>query len=274
MRVTCVVDNAARRSSPFWGEHGLAFLIENEGANVLLDTGQSGTVLLHNLALLEVDPRHIDAVVLSHAHYDHTGGLAALLEQAPGLPLFAHPDIFRERFSRRKTGIESIGLALGREELAQRAELHLNAEPTEVAPGIWTTGEIALRPEPEGRSARHLVREGEGWAPDPYRDDQALVLKTGKGLVVLCGCCHAGLLNTLAHVRRIFGQEIIAVAGGTHLVSADEAQLRHVVAALREEYGSPLLHLNHCTGERAYMILAQAFGERVAHCPAGTVLRF
>jgi len=299
MRVTCVVDNAARRSSPFWGEHGLAFLIENEGANVLFDVGQSGTVLLHNLALLEVDPRRIDALVLSHAHYDHTGGLAALLESrvkpwAPGLPLFAHPDLFRERFSRRgdalarlkgrifpygrasasEREIESIGLALGREVLAQQVELHLNAEPTEVAPGVWTTGEISIRPEPEGRSARHLVREGEGWAPDPYRDDQALVLKTGKGLVVLCGCCHAGLLNTLAHVRRTFGQEIIAVAGGTHLVSADEAQLRHVVAVLRDEYGSPLLHLNHCTGERAYMTLAQAFGERVAPYPAGTVLRF
>jgi len=99
--MTRVVDNTVRRSSPFWGEHGLAFLIESEGANVLFDVGQSGTVLLHNLALLEVDPRRIDALVLNHAHYDHTGGLAALLKQAPGLPLFAHPDLFRERFSRR-----------------------------------------------------------------------------------------------------------------------------------------------------------------------------
>ena len=274
MKVTCVVDNAARHSSPFWGEHGLAFLIESEGASVLFDAGQSGTVLLHNLAALEVDPCHIDALVLSHAHYDHTGGLAPLLEQVPDLPLFAHPDLFRERFSRRETGIESIGLALGREALTQRAELHLSAEPVEVAPGVWTTGEIDIRTEPEGRSARHLVREGDSWAPDPYRDDQALVLKTGLGLVVVCGCCHAGLLNTLAHVRRIFGRKLIAVVGGTHLVSANEAQLRHVVAVLREEYGSPQLSLNHCTGERAYMTLALAFAERVAPCPAGTVLSF
>lgn len=169
--------------------------------------------------------------------------------------------------------IESIGLALTREALARRADLHLKAEPAEIAPGAWTTGEIRIRPEPEGRSARHLVREGDGWAPNPYRDDQALVLKTGSGLVVVCGCCHAGLLNTLAHVRRTFGGEIAAVAGGFHLVDAAEPQLRHTIEVLKT-YGSPQLYPNHCTGEQAYVALASAFGERVAPCPAGTVLPF
>lgn len=273
MKITCVVDNTAKRSSHFWGEHGLAFLIEAEGNRVLFDTGQSGKVLLHNLKELEVKTQEIDALALSHAHYDHTGGLDALLKQAPGLPIFAHPDLFRERFSRHGEKVESIGLSLTREALTERVELHLSAKPTEIAPGVWTTGEIAPRPEPEGRSTRHLVRADEGWVPDPYSDDMALVLEAEAGLVVICGCCHAGLLNTLTHARRTFGGEIAAVAGGFHLVDADEAQLKHTIDVLKT-YGSPRLYPNHCTGERAYMALAAAFGERVAPCPAGAMLDF
>jgi 7,8-dihydropterin-6-yl-methyl-4-(beta-D-ribofuranosyl)aminobenzene 5'-phosphate synthase len=268
MKVTCVVDNAVCDHSSFWGEHGLAFLIETRSGYVLFDTGRSGTVLLHNLKLLGIEPEAINALAISHAHYDHTGGLPALLDQITGLPLYAHPDLFRERFSRREE-VKSVGLSLGREKLAQRLTFQLSAEPTEILPGVWTTGEITDRAEPEGRSAHHLVRGPEGWEPDPYRDDMALVLETGRGLVVLCGCCHAGLLNTLAHVRRTFGVDITAVAGGTHLLQADKAHLRHVIEVLRD-LGLPRLYLNHCTGQQAYVTLAQAFGEEVAPCPAGT----
>lgn len=280
MRVTCVVDDAVCDHSPFWGEHGLAFLIETESGRVLFDTGQSGTVLLHNLELLGIEPKAINALAISHAHYDHTGGLPALLDRRSvgdlrptGIPFHAHPDLFHERFSRREGAIKSVGLPLEREALEQRLTLQLSAEPTEILPGVWTTGEITDRAEPEGRSAHHLVRGMEGWEPDPYRDDMALVLETGSGLVVLCGCCHAGLLNTLAHVRRTFGTDITTVAGGTHLLHADGAHLRHVIKVLRD-LGMPRLYLNHCTGQRAYVTLAQAFGEKVAPCPAGTRLSF
>jgi len=273
MKVTCVVDDAVCDHSPFWGEHGLAFLIEMQSGRILFDTGQSGTVLLHNLELLGVEPKAINALAISHAHYDHTGGLPALLNQVAGIPLHAHPDLFRERFSRREGSPKYVGLPLEREALEQRLTLQLSAEPVEILPGVWTTGEITDRTEPEGRSVHHLVRGMEGWEPDPYRDDMALVLETGKGLVVLCGCCHAGLLITLAHVRRTFGLDIAAVAGGTHLLQADEAHLRRVIEVLRE-LGAPRLYLNHCTGLRAYITLAQAFGEKVAPCPAGTRLSF
>lgn len=274
MKVACVVDDAVCDHSSFWGEHGVAFLIETESGRVLFDTGQSGTVLLHNLELLGTEPKAISALAISHAHYDHTGGLPALLGQVAEITLYAHPDLFRERFSRREGAIKSVGLSLDRETLAQRLTLQLSAEPTEILPGVWTTGEITDRAEPEGRSAHHLVRGLgiEGWEPDPYRDDMALVLETEGGRVVLCGCCHAGLLNTLAHVRRTFGTDVTAVVGGTHLLHADEAHLRRVIEVLRE-LGVPRLYLNHCTGQRAYVTLAQAFGEKVAPCPAGTRLR-
>jgi 7,8-dihydropterin-6-yl-methyl-4-(beta-D-ribofuranosyl)aminobenzene 5'-phosphate synthase len=155
--------------------------------------------------------------------------------------------------------------------LKHESEMHLSDTPQFIIEGVWTTGEILDRSEPEGRSAHHVVRSGEDWIADPYRDDMSLVLETKAGLYLVCGCCHAGLLNTLAHVKHTFGKEPIGVMGGTHLVGASHEQIDHTVERLRD-MGSPALHLNHCTGQPAFVALSQAFGDRVAHCPADTVL--
>jgi len=276
MDVTCVVDDAVQRSSRFWGEHGLAFLIETEAGRVLFDTGQSGTVLLHNLELLGADPATIDALAISHAHHDHTGGLSVLLERAlPATPLYAHPDLFRERFSRREGEPRNVGLSLTREELAARFTLNLSSVPQEIIPGVWTTGEISERPDPEGRSIYHLVRDGDTLVADPYRDDMALVLEIGDRLAVLCGCCHAGLLNTLAHVQRVFERPIVTIAGGLHLTSATEDDLRRIGKVLAEIESAPRVYPNHCTGEAAFVTLTLTLGSSVVRpCPAGTALEF
>ena len=273
-KITCVVDNTVERSSQFWGEHGLAFWIETDQGCALFDTGQSGVVLSHNLEALGLRLQDANALALSHSHYDHTGGLSAVLSQNPGLPVYANADFLRPRYSLRGGEYKSIGLPMPQEKLTQLADLRLNDAPVEVFPGLRTTGEIGGRLEPEGRSAHHVIHHGDGWGPDPYRDDMSLVLDTQEGLVLICGCCHAGLLNTLAHVQRTFQRPIVAVLGGTHLVTADETYLEHVVSVLREHYDLRYLYLNHCTGERAYIALVNAFANRVKPCPAGTILTF
>jgi 7,8-dihydropterin-6-yl-methyl-4-(beta-D-ribofuranosyl)aminobenzene 5'-phosphate synthase len=273
MRLQCLVDNSVQPSSAFWGEHGLSFLVEaDDGQRLLFDTGASGPVLLHDLECAGVEIGTIDVVVLSHSHPDHAGGLPALLERRTDLLIHAHPELCRPRYS-EKNGVKTPkGLPLSPEALKRQAGLKLSADPQQVLPGVWTSGEIEERSEPEGRSPHHLVRRGEDWLPDPYRDDLSLVLETGAGLFVVCGCCHAGLLNTITHVRRHFGEDPVGVAGGTHLIGAGREQLAHTVARLRELH-SPILHLNHCTGPAAFVALSQAFGERVFHCPAGTTLK-
>lgn len=272
MRLICVVDDAVQRSSAFWGEHGLAFLVETQGKRLVFDTGQSGTVLLHNLELLEVDPATIDAVAISHGHYDHTGGLPDLLKHLPaGIPLYANPDLFRGRFSRREGKTQSVGLSLTQAELADRMTLMLSVTPRETISGVWTTGEIFDRPEPEGSSDYHLMREGDHLVSDAYRDDMALVLQSGDQLVLLCGCCHAGLLNTLAHVKRTFERPIAVIAGGLHLTGATEDDLRHLGDVLSAMPALQRIYPNHCTGEAAFVALTQILGPSVVRpCPAGT----
>jgi len=270
----CVVDDAVQRNSRYWGEHGLGFLIETEGGRLLFDAGQSETVLLHNLALLEVDPATIDAIAISHAHYDHTGGLPALMDQLrPGLPTYANPDLFRERFARRKGKLKEIGLGGNKENLAGRLALKLSAAPQEILPGLWTTGEICERPEVEGKSDSHLMQEGESLVADAYRDDMALVLEVEKGLVLLCGCCHAGLLNTVAHVERTFEPPIAIIAGGLHLTSATPEELQHIGEVLARMPALEHVYPNHCTGEAAFVALTQILGPAVVRpFPAGSVL--
>lgn len=273
-RITCIIDNAVQRGSPLWGEHGLSFCIETDEGRLLFDTGRSESVLWHNLGLLGGCPRNASALVLSHAHIDHTGALLTLLSHRPGLPLHASPKLFQPRFANQEGTYKPIGMPLTHEEVSQLADLRLSQTHTEVLPGVWTSGEIIERPEPEGRSTRHVTRVGDDWQPDTYSDDMSLVIEFPEGLVVICGCCHAGLLNTLGHVKRVFQRPILAVLGGTHLVEADESQLRRVIDVLSNEYSSPRLYLNHCTGERAYVALASAFGDLVNPCPAGTIIAF
>jgi len=270
MKLTCLVDNAVKPSSPYWGEHGLSFLIEVGDQRILFDTGASGTVLLHNLTVERSLPRDLSALALSHGHYDHTGGLAALLPLCPGLPVYAHPGVLRERFARDGEKLRAIGLPMDANLLREQAHLHLSREPQEIVSGVWTTGEIGTRPETEGRGEGHCIREGESWVPDPYEDDMALVLRGADGWVLLCGCCHAGLLNTLAHVQKTFGEYPRTVVGGTHLVAANERQVRYVIERLTH-IGFTALYPNHCTGQSAYIALAMALGDRVSPFPAGSV---
>jgi len=273
-KIICVVDNKALKGTNHKTEHGLAFWIETEYGTVLFDTGQTTDVLSHNMSLLNLNVRDIDALAISHAHYDHTGGLEAVLPKHTNLPVYANADVFRPKYSLHDGNYDMSGFELSREDYEQRADWHLSSEPIEIFPSLWTTGEIMNRGEPEGRSAGHHIREGGKFVPDPYRDDMSLVLKTQDGVAVICGCCHAGLLNTLSHVECNFKDPITAVLGGTHLMTADGKLLNHVINVLDEQYSDLLFYLNHCTGDSAIKALANAFGERVNSFPAGAVVKF
>jgi len=273
----CLVDNCVLTGSGLWGEHGVSFSIETPTGRLLFDTGQSGDVLVHNATTMGINLSSFDALAISHAHYDHTGGINAFFDgsRRKNLPLYAHSDLFRKRFALGNAVAQSIGLRQSFEDLNKIADLRLSAEPIQIFPGIWTSGEIRERPEFIGSSPRHVIQERKEFIPDPYRDDLSLALETPGGIVVVCGCCHAGLLNTLMQTQKVFKQDIRAVVGGTHLAGVSEESLDRTVALLPLICnGVPNLYLNHCSGDRAIAFLAQAFPGKVQPCPAGTILSF
>ncbi len=270
MKLIWLVDDVAE--PPLRAEHGVAFWIATAQGRVLFDTGSSGSVLLHNAAKLSVDLSTADAVVLSHAHDDHTGGLPAVLPLLrPEVPLYANPTIFRPRYSNSSGEMLSRGMPLSREELAPHP-LRLSDQPQEVLPGVWTSGVITERPQPEGRSSHHFVREGGAYRPDPYQDDLSLVLETSAGLVLVCGCCHAGLLNTIAHVRRHWRAPIIGIAGGLHLRSAAPAVIRRTVASLASLPALRWVRPGHCSGAGFSKALRHALGVRYLSGTVGDCL--
>lgn len=275
--IRCLVDDHTLDPAVFQAEHGVACAIETPSGRALFDTGQSGDVLVHNAAQFGFDLHQMDALALSHAHYDHTGGLQAFLKYSrPGLPLYAHPDLFCERFAITDGQTRSIGLRMAQTDLGQRTTLHLSAEPEKLLCCVWTTGEITTRTEFEGRSPHHYIQANIRWLHDPYLDDMALVVETQPGLVEVCGCCHAGLLNTLARVRGVFNKDVAAIVGRAHLANVDVETLEYTITILRASSMRevPSLYLNHYTGERALATLARAIGKKVNPCPAGTVLVF
>ena len=216
-KVTTLVDNTvSMRASGLIGEHGLAFLLESEDHSVLFDTGQN-VALSHNAEKLNVDLSRIDAVVLSHGHYDHTGGLKHLLEKNAAFRLVAHPDVFTTKLrSIKKEKYKKIGMPLKRTVLENTdVQLVLTKNTFEIAPGISTTGEISLANDFESIEPDFFVERQGQIMPDTLADDQALILDTQNGLVVLLGCSHRGVINTLNQVVKLTGkQKIHAIIGG------------------------------------------------------------
>lgn len=271
-RITVLVHNYAR-APRLYAEHGISLLLEPPGGDppLLFDTGQSGTVLLHNAEILGIDLRSVRQVVLSHGHYDHTGGLGALLKLLQtSVAVTVHPQAFETKLNRRS---RSIGIGATAEELSRAgAQLRFHRESTRLLPGLITTGEVPRRHrEEEEASEGFQVRESNGEVrADSIPDDLSLILKTeDRGLFILCGCCHAGLINTIDHARELTGEERIAgVLGGLHTIGASRDRLEATFDALQRINPGALYPL-HCAGRMESVEMAQRFAQKTTLLTVG-----
>jgi 7,8-dihydropterin-6-yl-methyl-4-(beta-D-ribofuranosyl)aminobenzene 5'-phosphate synthase len=271
IRITTLSENTAGRTN-LLAEWGLSILIEADGYKILLDTGQSLSAA-YNAITLGIDLSQIDKVVFSHGHSDHTGGLLHILKIVKGkVEVIAHPDIWALKYVRRSGQVEDyIGVPFPRE-AAQTlgASFNLTKEPVWISENIITSGEIPMITEYEKIDPILYVKEKGELKPDPLWDDQALFIESDKGLIIITGCAHRGIINTIRYARELTGvQPVYAVIGGTHLIRSSPQRMDLTIAEL-SSFGIKKLGLCHCTGLPASAILARTFGEAFFFNNAGT----
>lgn len=270
-RLTVLCENSVAMPHGLMGEHGWAVHVDAGTTRLLLDTGQ-GLGLINNSRVMGVDLSRLDGIVISHGHYDHTSGLADALQQSGSTDVFIHPDAFVDRWWFKDGQSREIGIRHKRGYLeSMGARFKPVREFSEIFPGIFLTGEVPrVTPfEPPDPTMKIRAESGD-WQQDDLRDDLSLVVDTKRGLVVVLGCAHAGLINILSHVRnQLPGQHIHMVIGGTHLGFADERQFDATVSALRD-FGVERLGASHCTGLANCARLYNAFGDRFFFAAAGS----
>lgn len=269
VKITTLSENTA--TFGFLAEWGLSLLVEVDGLRVLMDCGLSISAV-HNAPLLGVDLTTIDRIVLSHGHTDHTGGLREVLRRAGPREVIAHPAIWEKKYAHRQNEKERyIGIPFAREELeALGAAFTLTKEPFKLSDRVMTTGEITMATPYEEVDRDLFIKEGGERKPDTLADDLALVIDTDFGLVVIPGCAHRGIINTLRQAQKLTGKEsIYAVVGGTHLFRSSGERIEETVVTLKG-MGVQRVGASHCTGFPASVRLAQEFGEGFFLNNAGT----
>ena len=266
------------KEEPLLAEHGFAALIDlqDAGVRILWDAGITTIALLENMRRMEIDPSTIGKIALSHGHHDHTAAITSVIKAIGGrpkwrkwdkgatieeirrwmkdhrVPLVAHPAAFRERWGIDEDGTKhGPGLPPPRAEWeAAGAEIILSEGPTKLGPGCWTTGAVPRRShEKAGTPSRMAYREGDEFIRDYVDDDQAIVINIAdKGLVIVAGCAHSGIVNTVNYAREISGVDRVwAIMGGFHLGRANDEEIQCTIDEIKKL--EPLIVApSHCTG--------------------------
>ncbi len=294
---------SVENGAPLLAEHGLALLVElrETGKRILWDAGFSSIALPENMRRMGIDPATINVIALSHGHGDHFGALTDVIRVIVGppspiiwpadvtptqvrewerkrrVPLIAHPDAFCERWSTLVDGRRYGPWTAPRGEWeAAGAEVVLSEGPYQLATGCWLTGQVPRRTfEKIGTPSTEVCPEGDRWVHDQVRDDQALVINLrNKGLVILAGCAHAGILNTVDYAREISGvSQVWALIGGFHLVGAGDEEIRRTVEEIKQ-LNPTLVVPTHCTGFKAQMQFASQMPDQFVLGSVGTTYLF
>ena len=279
VELAVLVEDSANPAKPdLSAKHGLSFFVKAKTSDgevsLIIDTGPSPDVLLHNVDVMGVNLRKTEVVMLSHGHYDHTGGLIeALKRMEKGVPVVAHPKIFDPKF-KVKPSLKFIGASFKPSDVEAAGGMPLLvASPVKIAEGIMATGEVERKVAFERVEGFWTVDNGR-FVEDVMPDDQSLIINLeGKGLVVVAGCAHSGIVNTIKHAQKITEtNRVYAVLGGFHLREADKKRIQATVNELMK------LDVNfigpcHCTGSKAVNQLTEAFGNRCRLLHTGDIVK-
>ena len=255
-----LLENNLSRNRALVAEHGLSFLVETGNKKILFDCS-AGKAARKNAEKMHVSLKDVDYVILSHSHYDHAGGYPDMASHGVHAPLVTGPRFFEEKYARDGEKYTYLGCGFGQELLEKKGIRHLVCEGTlTLFPGCHVAGGFERRYGFEKLPARFVRQTAEGMVEDEFPDEVCLVIEDGKGLIVIAGCSHPGILNMIESVKARFGKPVYAVFGGSHLVEADEARLVETMKILGD-MGIMTAGFNHCTGVVAQARLAQCAGD-------------
>ena len=284
LKITVIAEDSVLYESPYLGQHGISFLVtaERDGTirNVLVDVAQNPSALLENINIMGISLSYIDAVVLTHCHYDHTQGVAKVLREIgkKDLPIIAHPDIFRLNFVSdpylRHVGVMDEDKQANIENSG--GTLYLTRDPLEIMPGLITTGQVERTTDFEEAGISLFTVENDQVKPDLMLDDISLVANVkGKGVVIVTGCSHAGIVNiTKQAVKLTKTEKIHGIIGGFHLIEAmgaAEIRIKKTAQALKQ-FDPDWIYAGHCTGFKAQVELYNTFKDRFSPLHTGMVV--
>ena len=271
VKVAILADNISGMP-PFKAEHGLSVWLEVDGRSFLWDVGQSD-VALHNANILGIDLRAVEGIGLSHGHLDHAGGLAPMLYACGPKKIYTHPVAWAPRYMVFGDVKRFAGIPLRKDACETMCSgIEMSRGPVEVMPDVWLTGEVPRVTDFEGPEPMLFIEKDGELVPDPFDDDQALVVKRPDGCVVLTGCAHSGLVNILKHVVDAYGP-VKAVCGGTHLGMGAPVSKVEATMDFLEEILPDRMIINHCTGSIVMSRMLDRFGERFIPGTTGMMLQ-
>lgn len=257
----------------FIGEHGNSILVESPKAKILFDTSQ-GFGLVNNAKLMDIDLKDLDSVVISHGHNDHIDGLKALLEagEYEKLDIYGHEEIFSKRYKVYSDYEDYIGSSYSKEELEKLGgNFIFNDGILEISENIYLSGPAPRKYEDNLNKTHYKICNGRK-CDDDYIDDQSLIIDTEKGLIILFGCAHAGVINTIHYVQEKFDKEIYGLFGGLHLLNSSMEKIKEVFDVV-EDFGVEVIGFNHCTGESAINYFKENFKGKVYDTSTGAVVK-
>lgn len=272
VKATVLCENSVFSNLGAVAEHGWSIFLETDQGNFLFDTGQ-GLALINNARVFKKDLSTVKGIILSHHHIDHTGGLLSALASSGPVDVYSHPDLFKESYLTRGHKTKYIGIPFCKISLeSMGANFIYNTEFKEIVPGMYLTGEVPRKNDYEVGDLDQVILAGGEYIKDPLLDDQSLIIDTDKGLFIVLGCSHAGIINILDYAIEMTGQSRIhTVIGGTHLGPIGETQREKSIQALKK-YNIERIGVSHCTGLIPSMRLAQEFKEKFFFCNVGTVV--
>lgn len=256
LQITVLMDNRLTGRKDLLCEHGLSLHVSHSGKNILFDCGGSEK-MLYNAKKLGIDLKKLDAVVLSHAHYDHAGGFRFLAEQYPVPRVYTGPGFFEPKYARSENCCKNLSAGFDRAFLEKQGIAHSITEgAAEILPGVWVVSGFPDLESMEIIPERFVRLTEAGLVSDDFRDELCLALETGDGIVLLVGCAHPGIINMARRVHSLLGKPIRAVFGGIHLAEADTSRVLRTLEELRR-MGVTMLGLNHCSGDSVQTLIRE-----------------